>query len=846
MGHRYSMHFIRRAIAGNPRRGGLPTFPAFTRALPLKAVAGLFLLFAMVSGPLAGGAWAQEKQEVPNLVLEIKVEGMTTIAAGEVLSQLGTRAGLKINTNQVAEDIKRIYALGFFEDVRVEAETVAGKGYILVVVVKEKPRIVSLKIKGITRLDTKPLYEKLPLRPGNYYSRKSVDANLEQIRQAYREEGYLRVKINTQVKEVGKNQVSVLIDVTESPRYYIVDINIRGTKVFSKEQLLRKLDSVEVDCFDWMTDSGKFDWQKINEDLRRISTLYLSKGYIKVFIDKPEITLVHNPEYTKILVDMTITEGQQYFTGKLDVIGDILGDKDDLIDRMGLKPGEIYNPLQQNQDLFQMRETYQEQGYAFVRVAPDVKVDDEARTADITYRVSKGEKAYISRIEFQGNRETRDYVMRREFRVRENELYNGRNLRISQQRLMALGYFKPSLSMNFDPDEVENRLNVVTKVEEAQTGTFQFQLGYGNPAGLLASLSLSKGNFMGRGQTVRTSAEWAQHNVTRKFSVDFIEPYLFGSIISSESSLSYRTLEDSSELNRGLITEMQGSQGFGYPLWDPFKITFALAASNRSFRDSDTPTTQLRTFTTALNYNSVNHPVFPSSGANTTFSVSQIGGEVLGGSTEYRRYRIRGQKFYGLNDDNTVVFMARLQLGWLEKVGNNEIPLEDRFRLGGIGTVRGYRSREIGGAYGSRQQNLHATSQLLLDEFGQPVLDENGNPVYQYVDERTLGLDDESLSQLKGGGIQERFLNMEVLFPLAGENIRGVLFYDAGMVNSEPEQYEILGESEPGFMEVLQSVGSGVRMITPLGVFRFEYGAKIRPEEGESPNSFDFTVSTLF
>jgi outer membrane protein assembly factor BamA len=114
------------------------------------------------------------------------------------------------------------------------------------------------------------------------------------------------------------------------------------------------------------------------------------------------------------------------------------------------------------------------------------------------------------------------------------------------------------------------------------------------------------------------------------------------------------------------------------------------------------------------------------------------------------------------------------------------------------------------------------------------------------VDKRTIGLNEQQLARLQSGGIQQRLFNLELLFPLAGDNIRGVVFYDAGQVNAEPIQYSLLNEHEPTFFELRQSYGFGIRMITPMGVFRFEYGVKLNPRRRESPDKFDFTISTLF
>jgi outer membrane protein insertion porin family len=473
-------------------------------------------------------------------------------------------------------------------------------------------------------------------------------------------------------------------------------------------------------------------------------------------------------------------------------------------------------------------------------------VNDTTHIVDVTYQIRSGEKAYIGRIEFQGNRETRDWVMRREFEVRENELYNGRKLRESQDNLRALGYFKPGTVIDQQAGEAANLLDVVTKVEEAQTGTLQGQLGYSDVSGIVISASVSKGNLGGRGQTLRVSSEFGQRNVRRNISIDFIEPHLWETDYSSDSAVAYVNRDDTSELNRGAITEVTLSEGLGYRLLPRLSLSFALDLTNREFKNKEFKPVQLRGLTTALTYRTVNNPIFPSDGSLVSAAVTQYGGQVLEGTTEYRRYRISAQRFISLNASSTTVLMGRMILGWLEAVGNNEIPIEDRFRIGGISTLRGYNFLEVGGPMGARARNLNSERVIALDPNGLPILDANGNPVDSIIDKRTTGMPESSLQQLVGGGTQERIFNLELLFPLAGDNVRGVIFYDAGNVNAEHVQYQLLNEPEPQFFELLSAYGFGVRLISPLGVLRFEYGIKVAPKKGESLDRFDFTISTLF
>lgn len=789
---------------------------------------------------------SQKPQETPTLILNIGVVGVVQTTLGEILSNLSSRIGDALDSKLITRDIKVIYNLGFYQNVIAEVEEVAGKGYNLKFIVREKPRIVSIKVVGNQKVGKDKIFETITLQIGSFYTKALVDENLDKIRSVYRSNGYLKVSLIPIIKKRTEFVYELTLQIIESPRLYITEISVTGTRVFTELDIKRMLQSSEVDCFDWATDSGVFDEDKINQDLKIIVTSYLRKGYIRVFIDTPKITLIHNPEFSKIKVELKIIEGEQYFTGKMDLAGDILGEKQELLNLFQLKTGKPFDAILRNQDQFQLQEAYQERGYAFARIVPDIKIDDKTRIVDVTYQIKKNEKAYIGRIEFQGNSETRDYVLRREFQVRENELFNGKKLRLSQRNLMALGYFEPSLSIDRTQRPEENILDLATRVKETQTGTLQAQLSYSEQSGVTLGLSVSKGNFLGRGQTLRTKAQVSQRNVTKNFSVDFIDPHLFNGEFSSDSTFAARTVDDTSELERGQIKEIRIGQGFGYPIISVLRLNFSFSAVNRTFEDLDSEPVKLRTFTSALSYSTVNHPVFPTDGASVTFSVSQTGGEILGGTTEFRRYRLLYRNFTTLNESNSLIMMFRLRLGFLEKIGNNLIPPEERFRMGGINTLRGYRSNEVGGPYGRLEQNLNAVSRVALDAFGVPILNSQGSPVIERVDSRTLGLNESQLELLKGGGIVERLINLELLFPLAGSSVRGVVFYDAGQVNSESEQYGILNEVEPKFFDLNHSIGGGLRIITPLGVLRFEYGRKLNFRRGESPDEFEFTISTLF
>ena len=185
--------------------------------------------------------------------------------------------------------------------------------------------------------------------------------------------------------------------------------------------------------------------------------------------------------------------------------------------------------------------------------------------------------------------------------------------------------------------------------------------------------------------------------------------------------------------------------------------------------------------------------------------------------------------------------MAKAQLGHLQQQGSSGIPAEDRYRIGGMNSIRAHPYYVIAGPFSFRKQSLYRESKIFVDE--------NGYQQLKTYDKRTEGLSINQLGQLESGGVSERIFNMELLFPLSRDEksfIRGVVFLDAGNVNAEAIQYQLLREKEPGFFDVRKSAGAGVRVITPMGVLRFEYGMKLDQLEGESPDRFEFTVSGLF
>jgi outer membrane protein insertion porin family len=785
-------------------------------------------------------------------IAEIEIKGTTELESSQIMFLIESQVGDVLDRKIIRRDIHTIYKMKLYEDVQAEVkeldESETGeKGYLLRYRVMERPRLVEVKLEGVLLVERTEIEEKMTLLQFDPYDPEKIALNEQIILEHYRSEGYPRVRVNSIIEAVEVDpenpgeRFRVVFEMDETPRVYLTDIYVSGTKYYSELDIKRFILSSEIDCVSWANQSGLFREEMINQDLSMITQHYLRKGYIKVFIDKPEVTLIHNPDYSRVDVRMNITEGDQYYTGQIELSGGVLGEAEKLKENLLLEEGEIYNPFLQNRDRSGISEIYHEQGYAFVRVISETVIDEETKKVDVTFRIVKGEKAYIGRLEIAGNVETRDHVIRREFEVQEDELFNGKKLLQSQQNMSRLGFFQSGVVLERSPREQENNvLDILARLKETQTGTFQAQMGYSDFSGFSGGVTISKGNLLGTGRTLRFSAQFAEQSVQQKFDATLIDPRLFDSQVSGSIFSSRSKIQDSTEFERGVITENNYGFSLGMPLYfRDLRFGTQISALDRLFSDSDTDLFK-RSVSPSLTYNTVNHPVFPSAGIKTSIRMIQTG-TPFGGNIQLREYQFQYQQFWALNMDNTFILMAKGRLGLLQEQGSSPIPSEDRYRLGGIDSVRGHYYYNISGPYGSSEQRNNVAYRVITDELG-----------YQQTktyDSRTVGLNSSELQELKSGGISERVFNLELLFPLSQDEnsfVRGLLFLDAGNVNVESRQYQLLGETEPGFFDLRKSGGLGVRVITPMGVLRFEYGSKLDKRPSETPDRFEFTVSGLF
>lgn len=789
----------------------------------------LLLLFSFLIFPAYLKA-----QEVEQNIVSVKTVGLNYSSSSKVLFITGDLNGAVFSDILIINVIRELYRLGTFTNIEVATDKVSA-GISVTFYFTEKERIADIIFEGNNAVSTKILLEKIQSKKLNFIDETTIQKDLEIIKNEYVAKGYSKAKIIYKLQQQ-KAKTILVFQVLENPKVYLSKINITGSQFFLPLNLKRFILSSEIDCFNWINDSGKFDDQRINADLQIIYKKYLQNGFIKVRLEQPQIRFIISPENTIVEVDIEVVEGDQYFVKSIDIKSldedqDLIFTKNEIKERLKLKPGSLYDIIQRGIDRNQINNLYQNLGYAFSTVQVSDRVDDDKKEVEILYQVKRQEKVYINRIEFFGNRETRDDIIRRELTIYDGELFNRKKINDSQARIRRLGYFSPQggVQVVSDVQEAKNEVDYNFQLQEIQTGNLSGGLSYSSEGGFGINASISKSNFLGSGRRIAFQVDRMEDSFRGNLS--FTEPYFLDSKWSSTSSVSREFISKNTN-SLQYDQDINGfSQGFFYPIWPRWTIglSYSFRQNKRTNPNENivvSPETIIdKNITSNLSYSTINNPFFPSNGTSSSISFRQVGG-FLGGNVSYNRVRYGYRYFKTLPYWDRIIFYHRFRFSKLFQTTEEElIPVSARFSLGGTNSIRGFSSFEIQGPSSAVERS---------PDFSLTELQTDNPDSYSYYINHRFG-------------IEEVLNNFELQFPLTreGYNLRGLFFYDFGNVFAEDMMYEIVG-TEKDYSYLRQSYGLGIRIITPLGVLKFDYGIKIQPREGETLNLFEFNIGNLF
>jgi len=772
------------------------------------------------AGPTAPAPEAALPQDAPvspddeNRVVEIRVEGNKRVEAEAIRRALRTKVGQALTPANSAQDLRAVWALGYFQDVELLVQRLP-RGVAYVVRVAERPIVRLVQLRGNEELSQEDLKEDIEVKPATILDMETVRSSVRKIQAKYVEKGFFLAEVTHQLKPVegSPGSVDVIFVTNERAKVMVKQISFIGAQKVSAEELKETMITREGGFLSFFTGEGTYRQEAFERDLQVIQYAYFDRGFINVRVDKPTVQLSADKRF--IYITIRIVEGEPYDIGKIDFGGDLLPDvtKAQMQSLMRSRSGARFNRTQLSQDILAVSDVYYDRGYAYANINPVTGVNADSKLVDLTFEVQKGPQVTVERIDVVGNNKTRDKVIRRELRVYEGELYSGTGVRRSRERVTALGFFE-TVEITQRPGSTDDTIVLQVEVKEKATGTFQVGLGFSNVENFIFTAQVSQNNFLGWGQSVSASAQIS--GLRSLVQLSFYDPYF----LDTNYLLSAEFFRVQADYEGFIRNSTGGSVSIGYQFIDDLLGTIgysreyvnveagqnlgAVLLANQ-FLSGVTSAARL-----SLSFDRRDNRLFPSRGFIHYGSV-ETAPALLGGTFLFNRYTAYSRLYFPM--PLGFVFKTNATIGYIQQLDQDKpLPISELYYVGGINSVRGYFLRSI-------------SPSVKVPRSGSP---------------------DASVTDFLVGGNKQLVFNFELEFPIFEKaGLRGVLFYDAGNAFATTERF-FQDRQDKLPLGLFHAAGFGFRWFSPIGPLRFEWGIPLTRRPEDDRILFEFTIGNFF
>ena len=757
------------------------------RSLSLSALA-VSLLSALP-------AWAVD----PFTLRDIRVEGLQRVEPGTVFASLPFRIGDQYNDDKGSTAIRSLFGLGLFSDVRLQIN-----GDVLVVIVEERPSVADVSFSGIKEFDAEVLKKALRdigLTEGRPFDKALADRAEQELKRQYINRSMYAAEVTTTVTPGERNQVNLNFSVVEGDVAKIRDIRVVGSQAFPESTLRDLFDLDTGGWLSWYTKSDRYSREKLNADLEKLRSYYLTRGYLEFRIDSTQVAI--DPEKDGMSITINITEGNRFVVSSVALEGEYLDKEEEFKRLVTLQAGEAYNAEEVADTVKAFTDYFGAFGYAFAQVDAVPEIDRVNNQVSFVLRAQPQRRVYVRRINVEGNNSSRDEVIRREFRQLESAWYDSDRIRLSRDRVDRLGFFTEvgidSQPVPGTPDQVD----LVVTVAEKPTGNLSIGAGYSQADKLSFLAGIQQENVFGSGNYLGLNVNTSKFN--RQFVLTTTDPYFTPEGISRTFDVYYKTTRPYTEQGGDyrIVTPGVGVR-FGVPFTERDTVFFGLGAERIridegnqlpvAYRDQDGTYFPA---TIGWTRDGRDSALVPNEGRLQRFN-TELG---LSSDKRYVKLNYQIQQYIPLSRKYTLAFNGEIGVG---RGINGDFPVLKNFYGGGLGSVRGFDQ----GTLGPRSEVIGSTT-------GETV---------------------------NVGGAKNFVLNTEFIAPFPGagndRTLRMFAFVDVGNVYGENEKVT--------FSDMRASAGVGLSWVSPIGPLRFAYATPIRKFAGDRIQKFQFQIGTSF
>jgi outer membrane protein insertion porin family len=723
------------------------------------------------------------------LIKDLAVQGNRRVQEAVILGRVQSKVGTPFLPARSADDIRSIFALGFFDDVQLKVEDFEG-GVKLTFVVTERPFVRDLSFAGNKRLDAAALQEKIDLKLGSVYNPVEVTRAAEKLKEVYEEEGYFEVGISPDVTKLPDGDVAVTFRIVEGRKMTIEKVVIEGAQAIKPDKIKAIMLTQERQFFILR---GTVQRQKLEEDAERIVTFYNDNGYIQARVESTDTQV--DRQNARVTIKIVVVEGPQFKVGGVDITGNNVLPIEEIRRRVLFKPDDVYSRAKLRESVKAISDVYGTIGRASADIDPQIALDVPNRKVNITFQIVEGPEVFVERINISGNTRSQEKILRREIPMHEGDLFTTQKLERAKQKLRNLNYFE-KVETRTTPGSSKDKIVVNIEVTEKPTGLFSIGGGYSSQDGALGTLDLSQNNFLGRGWQVFLRLRGGAS--TQQGTIGFTEPWLFDRPLAAGFDLynNRRVFIDYT------VNALGGDVRVGHPLGDygRWNLIYKLEQDDVTDVNPNASPELLEakgtSITSVLGGNigrdTRDNLLEPTKGNLSTIGADFAG--ILTGDNRYVRLSATTVQHQSLWFGH--VLSGRLGVGYEVGWSDKPVPLFERFYLGGPNSVRSFKLRQIS------------------------PRDDSGTRI---------------------GGNFQVLGNVEYTIPTFF-GIKLALFFDAGNVYG-PDNH--LGQ-KIDLTNLKYAVGMGLRWNSPFGPIRIDYGVNPDPRPGDSFGEFHFAVGTAF
>jgi outer membrane protein insertion porin family len=737
-------------------------------------------------------------------IKKIEFNGLENVKSGKVSDVIKSKKGKAYSETIARQDVRNILELSSFDDVQINFDKLTG---LLTFSVKEKPFITKITFKGNKNISSGKLKGESVLKEKEFFDVFKLDESKAKITTLYRDKGFADVQIEVYPTiDPETNQMTISFLITENNKITIGGITAEGIKVFSPKKVIKQM----------KTKTGKvFKEDTFRQDLAVIEAYYKNRGYIDYNLKDYQTTF--NEERTNMFIHLIIEEGVRYSVGEITFSGNSAIDEKHLRSAVSIKKGQIFNQEKLVETLQAVYELYSDKGYLNAQLDPQFIKGSELGVVDIAVSVVENTVVYVGNIYIDGLVNTKEKTIRREILLKEGDVLSGVKVRRSMERIYNLGFIDGA-EPKIQPTGTFNVMDLAFDITEGKPGMVTAGAGYSSVDQFVGSLQFQHMNMFGLAN--RLNALWEFGARRQNYQLDWTDPWFLDKNMSltlsaydmtrvreyNPDNSSIGTITDAYDENR-----MGAGVRLGPRISDRVGLLFGYSYEHVNLYDIDEriPAEEVESWDiqrsrtssvmAQITYDTRDYVFDPTRGQRQLLS-TQVAGGPFGGNVNFVKTIAKSTWFFPTFWKFVLSF--NLHAGYVTPYGSgfDDVPIYERFFVGGADTVRGYDYRtQIGPANGGNYMFVFNA------EYKFPIVQQKGRPLLQ-----------------------------------------GAFFYDLGgtwETWQELKQNFHLGTDRTNLKS---GVGFGIRVATPVFPLRLDWGYGLNHKEGDRLQQFYFTIGNVF